>query len=84
MFPFPSYCESNMAEQVPVEQDVESFEHMPRTGGAGSYGRLTLSFLRVLYSDFDSGCTSLQSHSRRGFFFPCKLTSTYCLLFVWL
>lgn len=28
-----------MAEQVPVEQDVKSFGHMPRNGIAGTYGK---------------------------------------------
>lgn len=52
-----------MAEQVPVEQDVKSFGHMPRNGIARTYGRFISSFVRILHSDFESGCTSLQSHS---------------------
>ena len=36
---------ANIAEQVSVGYDVESFGHMPKSDRAGSYGRFVLSNL---------------------------------------
>jgi hypothetical protein len=37
---------------------------MPKKGIAGSYGSTMSNFLRNYQSDFQSGCTSLQSHQQ--------------------
>ena len=41
-----------------------SFGYMPRTGNAGSSGSTMSNFLRNRQTDFQSGCTSLQSHQQ--------------------
>jgi hypothetical protein len=41
-----------------------SSEHMPRRGIAGSSGSTMSNFLRNGQTDFQSGCTSLQSHQQ--------------------
>ena len=40
--------------------------YMPRSGIAGSFSSIMSSFLRKHQTDFQSGCTSLQSHQRGG------------------
>lgn len=47
----------SMTEQASVEQEIKSFEHLPKSGIAGSDGRFGFSFLRILCPDFHSGCT---------------------------
>lgn len=37
---------------------------MPRSGTSGSYGKFYFWILRIFYMDFQSGCTSLQSHEQ--------------------
>lgn len=44
----------NMSEQVSVEDDIESFGHMPTSITAGSCSRFIFRFLRVFYTDFQS------------------------------
>jgi hypothetical protein len=41
-----------------------SSRYMPRRGIAGSSGSTMSSFLRNSQTDFQSGCTSLQSHQK--------------------
>ena len=38
--------------------------YMPRRGIAGSSGSTMSNFLSILQTDFQSGCTSLQSHQQ--------------------
>jgi hypothetical protein len=38
--------------------------YMPRRGIFGSSGSTMTNFLRILQTDFQSGCTSLQSHQQ--------------------
>jgi hypothetical protein len=45
-----------------MELAVESFQSMPSNGTAGSYGRFSFHFLRILHTDFQSGCTHLHFH----------------------
>lgn len=41
-----------MAEQVSVELDIKSFGNMPRSSIAGSYGKFSFSFLRIIDTNF--------------------------------
>jgi hypothetical protein len=54
----------NIVEHVPLWHGGASFGYIPKSGIAGSLGRLISSFLRNLQIDFQSGCTSLQSHQQ--------------------
>lgn len=48
-----------MVEQLCLEKDEASFEYMPRTRIAGSWGRLITVFLMNCHNDFYGGGTSL-------------------------
>ena len=54
----------NIVEHVPLWHGRASFGYIPKTGIAGSSGRSISSFLRNLQIDFQSGCSSLQSHQQ--------------------
>ena len=52
----------NMVEHVPLWHGGASFGYIPKSGIAGSLGRSNSNFLRNIQIDFQSGCSSLQSH----------------------
>jgi hypothetical protein len=54
----------NIVEHVSLLQVGASSGHMPRKGIAGSSGSTMSNFLRNGQTDFQSGCTSLQSHQQ--------------------
>ena len=54
----------NIVEHVFLLPVGASSGYMPRRGIAGSSGRTMSNFLRNRQIDFQSGCTSLQSHQK--------------------
>ena len=54
----------NTVEHVSLLQVGVSSEYMPRSGIAGSSSNIMSNFLRNLQTDFQSGCTRLQSHQQ--------------------
>jgi hypothetical protein len=52
----------NIVEQVSLLHVGATSGHMPRSGIAGSLGNTMCKFLRNHQTDFQKGCTSLQSH----------------------
>jgi hypothetical protein len=57
-------ADMNIVEHVSLLQVGISSGHMPRRGIAGSSGSTMSNFLRNRQIDFQSGCTSLQSHQQ--------------------
>jgi hypothetical protein len=55
----------NIVEHVFLLPVGTSSGYMPRRGIAGSSGCIMSNFLRNLQTDFQSGCTSLQSHQQQ-------------------
>lgn len=53
----------NMTGQVLSEEGIQSFGHMSGSGTAGSCGRFSFSFPRLLHTDLQSGYIVLQSSS---------------------
>ena len=54
----------NIVEHVSFLPVGTSFGYMPRSGVTGSSGSTMSNFLRDHQTDFQSGCTSLQSHQQ--------------------
>ena len=54
----------NIVEHVSLWYGGESFGYVPSSGIARSSGRIIHSFLRNCQTDFQSGCTSLESHQQ--------------------
>ena len=54
----------NIVEHVSLLHIGTSSGYMPRSGIAGSSGSTMFNFLRSHQTDFQSGCTSLQSHQQ--------------------
>jgi hypothetical protein len=54
----------NIVEHMPLWHCRASFRYIPKSGIAGASGRSISKFLRSLQIDFQSGCTSLQSHQQ--------------------
>jgi hypothetical protein len=54
----------NIVKHVSLLQVGTSSGYMPRRGIAGSSGSTMSNFLRNCQTDFQSGCTNLQSHKQ--------------------
>ena len=54
----------NIVEHMSLWQDWASFRYIPKSGIAGSWGRLFPNFLRNCHTDIQRGCTSLHSHQQ--------------------
>lgn len=54
----------NIVEHVSLFYVGASFGYMPKRGIAGSSGSSMSNFLRILQTDFQNGCTSLQFHQQ--------------------
>jgi hypothetical protein len=54
----------NKVEHLPLWHGGASFGFIPKSVIAGPSGRSIYNFLRNLQIDFQSGCTSLQSHQK--------------------
>ena len=54
----------NIVEHVSFLPVGTSSGYMPRRGIAESFGSIMSNFLRKCQTDFQSGCTSLQSHQQ--------------------
>ena len=54
----------NIVEHMSLWHDWASFEYIPKSGIAGSWGRLFPNFLRNCHTDTQRGCTSLHSHQQ--------------------
>ena len=54
----------NIVEHMSLWHDWASFGYKPKSGIAGSWGRLFPNFLRNRHTDIQRGCSSLHSHKQ--------------------
>jgi hypothetical protein len=54
----------NIVENIPLWHSEASFGYIPKNGIVGTLGRSISNFRRNLQIDFQSYCTSLQSHQQ--------------------
>lgn len=59
-----SMAAMNIVENVSLLHVGTYFANMPRSGIAESSGSTILNYLKKSQTDFQSGCTSLQSHQQ--------------------
>jgi hypothetical protein len=78
LLPIINKAAMNIVEHVPLFYVGESFGYMPRSGIAGSAGNTMSNFLRIHQTDFQSGCTSLQSHQNGRLFFILYILDHFC------
>lgn len=75
---------ASTAEHVSAKEGAKPSGHVPRSGVSGSYGRVSLSFLRILHSDYQRIWATCNPSSRKqGFRLPHILFSICCPLFYW-
>jgi hypothetical protein len=68
----------NIVEHVSLLPVGNSSEYMPRRGISGTSGSTMSNFLRNLQTDFQSGCTRLQSTSNGGVFLFLHILARIC------
>ena len=64
LLPITNKAAMNIVEHVSLWHGGASFGYIPKNGISGSLGTSISNFLRNLQIDFQSGCTSFQSHKQ--------------------